>query len=161
MKITILIFSAFIIAVILGILPICHAETPDARTSAEDIKKETQDLLKALNSYTADQKDEAVNKTKDALDSLDKRIDEMEAMIDKGWDKMDRAAREKARESLKALRNQRKKVAEWYDRLKSSSGDSWEIIKKGFSDAYKALNDAWNKLKNELGYENDKPYERI
>ncbi len=161
MKIKILTFSAFIMAVILGILPVCHAESPNDKTSVEDIKQETQDLLKALNSYTADQKDEAINKTKDALDSLDKRIDEMEAMIDKAWDKMDRAAREKARDSLKALRKQRTRVAEWYNRMKSSSGDAWDIIKKGFSDAYKALDDAWNKLKKELNYENDKLYEEI
>lgn len=161
MKIKILTFSAFIMAVILGSLPICHAESPDDKTSAEDIKQETQDLLKALNSYTADQKDEAINKTKDALNSLDKRIDELEGNINKAWDKMDRAAREKARDSLKALRKQQARVAEWYNRLKSSSGDAWDIIKKGFSDAYKSLDDAWNKLKKELDYENDKLYEEI
>ena len=58
---------------------------------------------------------------------------------------MDAAAREKARARLKELRSQRTQVAEWYGSLKSSSGDAWEHMKEGFSDAYTALHDAWEK----------------
>lgn len=142
---------AVLLAGMLGITLPCHGETPGDKISAEEIKKEAQDLLKALNAYTAEQKDEAVSRSKTALERLDKRIDELESRIDKSWDKMDRAAREKARESLKELRRQRNKAAEWYGSLKSSSSDAWEHVKKGFSDAYKALNEAWKKVIKEFG----------
>lgn len=82
--------------------------------------------------------------------NLDKRIEELEARVDESWGKMDKAAREKARANLKALRKQRTQVAEWYGSLKSSTGDAWEHMKKGFSDAYKALNDAWEKSEKEF-----------
>ena len=64
---------------------------------------------------------------------------------------MNKAAREKARANLKALRKQRNEVAEWYGGLKASSADAWEHMKKGFSDAYKSLGDAWEKSAQEFG----------
>ena len=136
---------------IFTITPLCYAETSTDKTSIEEIKQETQDLLETLDAYTVDRKDEAIRKTKMALDNLDKRIDAVEANVDEHWDKMDRDARKKARDSLKALRKQRNQVAEWYDSLKSSTENAWEHMKKGFSDAYKALNDAWEKSENEIG----------
>ncbi len=101
----------------LSIVPLCSAETsPDQtdKTSIEDVQQKTDELLHTLTSYTADQRDEAMQKTKAALDSMDKRIDAMEAQMYNNWDKMDKAAREKSQASLKALRQQRTKVAEWY-----------------------------------------------
>jgi len=143
--------SAIVLIGILGITPMCYAETSTEKTSIKKVKQETQNLLQTLDAYTADQKDEAIRKTKTALDKLDKRIDALEARVDESWDKMDKDAREKSRDSLKALRKQRNVVAEWYGSLKSSTENSWEHMKKGFSDAYKALNDAWGKSENEFG----------
>lgn len=87
----------------------------------------------------------------EALEKLDGRIDTLETRIDDNWDKMDKAAREKARASLKALRNQRIQLAEWYGGLKQGSASAWEHMKTGFADAYQALNDAWGKAKIEFG----------
>ena len=135
---------------ILGVTPLCYAQTEHANTSIEEVKKETQDLLQTIGSYTADQRDEAVQKAKQGLDRLDKRIDALEARIDKNWDEMNAAARKEARENLKALRMQRNQVAEWYGSMKTSSADAWKHMKKGFSDAYKALDDAWEKSEKEF-----------
>jgi len=135
---------------ILGFTPLCYAQTENANTSIQEVKKETQDLLQTIGSYTADKRDEAVKKAKDGLINLDKRIDVLEARIDNNWDKMNEAARKEARENLKALRKQRNKVAEWYGSMKASSADAWNHMKKGFSDAYKALKDAWEKSEKEF-----------
>lgn len=121
------------------------------KTSIKEVKQETQDLIQALGTYAADQRDEAIERTKTALDELDKRIDALETRIDNNWDQMNKAAREKARANLKALRKQRTEVAEWYGRLETSSADAWEHTKKGFSDAYKNLSDAWEKSEKEFG----------
>ncbi len=125
------------------------ATKPD-KTTAKEVRQETQDLLQALNGYTADQRDEAIQKTKTALDDLDNRIDALETRIDNNWDQMNKAAREKARAALKDLRKQRTNAAEWYGGLKSSSAGAWEEMKKGFSDAYKDLSDAWKKAEKEF-----------
>ncbi len=135
---------------IIGVTPVCYAQTENNSTSIEEIKKETQDLLQAIGAYTAEKRDEAVLKAKDSLNKLDKRIDSLEARIDDNWDKINAAARKEARENLKALRKQRNQVAEWYGGMKTSSADAWDHVKKGFSDAYKALQDAWEKSEKEF-----------
>ena len=135
---------------IIGITPMCYAKTSTDMTSVEEVKQETQDLIQTLKAYTADRRDEAINTTKLALDDLDKRIDALETGIDDNWDMMNKDARKNARTSLKSLRRQRIELAEWYGRLKSSSNDAWGQMKKGFSDAYSAVNGAWGKAKQEF-----------
>jgi len=137
--------SFFLLITLFGIAPLSQAETSSEKTSIEEVKQETQDLIHTIKAYSADQRDEAIQKTKSALEKLDKRIDSVETRIDNNWDNMNKAAREKARANLKALHEQRIKVAEWYGGLKSSSGDAWGHMKKGFSNAYQALYDAWEK----------------
>lgn len=66
------------------------------------------------------------------------------------WDDMDQAAREQARASLQALREQRTRVAEWYGSMKSSSAGAWGHIKQGFSKAYQALHEAWEQSEREF-----------
>lgn len=151
MKFRMNIFGAFMLIGLLGIAPLSSGETAADKTSMAEVKKETQDLLRTLGAYSVEQRDELLQKTKAALDNLDKRIDALEKHVDKSWDEMDTAAREKARASLKELRNQRTQVAERYGTLKNSTGDAWEHVKKRFSDAYRNLSDAWEHSEKEVG----------
>ena len=84
------ILCAFMLIGMLGITPLCYAETSSDKTSIEEVKQETQDLLETLDAYTVERKDEAIRKMKMALDNLDKRIDAVEVNVDEHWDKMDR-----------------------------------------------------------------------
>ncbi|MFT5719785.1 MAG: septal ring factor EnvC (AmiA/AmiB activator) [Motiliproteus sp.] len=135
----------------LSVAPLGYAQADDEATNAsqnatttlQEVKKETQDLLQSIGSYTADQKTEAVNKAKEGLNNLDNRIDALEANIERNWDQMDTAARQKARASLQALHKQRNQVAEWYGSLKSGTQGAWGHLKQGFTDAYKDFNAAW------------------
>ena len=133
-----------VLITMLGIAPLSVAGTSSDRTSIKNVKQETQELMQALKAYTAEQRDEAIQKTKAAIDNLDTRIDSK-------WDEMDKAARENARASLKALRKQRNKVSEWCGSMKTSSADTWGHVKNGFSNAYSALSDAWEKSISEFG----------
>lgn len=146
----------FMLLAMIGFSSVCLAETATEsdKTSKEKLKQETKDLLQALKAYTADQRDEAIQKSKATLEKLDKRINDLEVKVDKNWDKMDKTARDEARASLKAIRDQRTKVAEWYGRLKGSSADAWGHVKKGFSDAYSELQEAWNKSENKINADN-------
>ena len=114
-------------------------------TSFKEVKKESQELMQSLKSYSANQKDEAVQATKKALDKIDARIDRLEEDVRENWNEMDKATQEQTQESLRALHRQRNKVAEWYGSLKNSSAESWNHIKQGFSDAYQSVNDALEK----------------
>ncbi len=135
---------------ILGTSPLCYAQTSGDKASMKEVKQETQDLIQTLDSYTVKQKNEAIRKTKKALDKVDKRIESLEARVDKSWDKMSEEARKNTRDSLKALRKQRNQVAEWFGSMKNTTGNAWGHMKKGFSDAYKTLNNAWQKSENEF-----------
>jgi len=134
----------------LGGVSLCFAETSEEKTTMKEVKQETRDVIQALKGYSVEQRDEAVKKTRTALDNLDTRINELETRIDKSWDKMSGAARRESRESLRELRKQRVKLAEWYGSLKSSSVDAWEHVKKGFSDSFKAIHNAWGKAVEEF-----------
>lgn len=123
---------------------------PEDETSINEVKQETQDLIQTLEAYTADQRDEAVQRARTALSNLDERVDALEKRIDGNWNQMNEAAREKARANLEALRKQRNQVAESYESMKASSVDAWDHMKDGFSDAYKALADAWEKSEKEF-----------
>lgn len=126
-----------------------HAQSTNDAVTAQDVKKETQELINTLQQYTVDQRDQAVKKADQALKKLDRRIDKLETQVDNNWDNMTQAARQKVRTNLKTLRQQRNELAEWYGSFKNSSADAWGQMKKGFSDAYQAMSDSWEKAKSE------------
>tara|TARA_R110002096_G_scaffold46310_21_gene123580 strand:- start:1695 stop:2114 length:420 start_codon:yes stop_codon:yes gene_type:complete len=133
-----------------GLAAQVEAESAGAKTTISDVRSETRELLQALKSYTAEQKDAAMAVTTSTLEKLDQRIDAVESRVDENWNRMDQAARKQARASLKALRQERVQVAEWYGGMRSSSADAWEHMKRGFSNAYQALSDAWEKSEHEF-----------
>ena len=146
-----------IILMLPGMAPLGHA-SPDGKdpATAREIRQESTDAGEAGKNNRDDKRDEAARKAKAALDYLDARIEALEARIDKAWDKMDQAAREQARSTLKALRKQRVETAEWYGGLKNSTAKAWEHMKKGFNDAYGSLRRAWEKAEREYQEEDKK-----
>ena len=142
-----------VILALLALTGVCpgRAEAASDQASLAQVKKESRELLRDLQHYTAAQREEATRKTKETLDKLDQQIDDLETNIDNNWDKMDQASREKARASLKELRRERVVVAEWYGRLKVSSAKAWGQMKKGFVQAYSAFRDSWEKSENDFG----------
>jgi hypothetical protein len=116
------------------------AEAPADKTTAKDVAK-------TIKGYTVTQRDEAVKSAKAALDELDASIQRLERKIASDWDKMDEAARRKARATLDALHRQRNELAEWYGGLKHSSAEAWDEVKNGFSKSYDALRGAFGKAR--------------
>lgn len=138
------------ICLLAGILLISASSVSFANSSLDDVKKETKELMQAIKGYSADQRDTMMEKTKSALDKMDRRIDELEKRIDKNWDQMKATARESSRANLKMLRKQRVLLAERYGSFKNSAGNAWEHMKKGFSDSYSAFHKAWEKAEKEF-----------
>ncbi len=143
---------ALVITLIVGLCfsAQASAQAADDKTTVAQISQQTQDLLKSLKAYSIEQRDEAMQKTKAALDNLDERIHQLETGIANNWDEMDAARREQSRLSLTAMRDQRVQVAEWYGSMKHSSAGAWGQMKTGFSSAYSALHDAWQKAEKEF-----------
>jgi hypothetical protein len=74
----------------------------------------------------------------------------MESRLNKEWDQMDQSARNKAINTLTALRKQRNEVAEWYGGLKHGSRNAWEEVKKGFLKSYQDLRDAFDRAHSQF-----------
>ncbi len=124
--------------------------TAKEKTTMEEVKQEIKDAFESMENYTADQRDEAVDKIKVALGNIDSQIESMENRIGKKWDQMDQAARRKAESTLASLRKQRNELAEWYGGLKYSSAEAWGHVKNGFLKSYKALSTAFGKAESEF-----------
>jgi len=137
-------FSVFALSALFAVSPFAlAAEAPGGKTTGKDISKKAADTGRAIKDYTVEQRDEAVKSAKAALDELDASIRRLERKLESDWDKMDEAARKKARATLDALRRQRNELAEWYGGLKHSSAEAWDEVKTGFSKSYDALKGAF------------------
>lgn len=123
----------------------------DDAPSAEEVRQKLSSAVAAIKSYSADKRDEAARKAKAALDALDLRIDLLEEEIDRNWENMDLAARERARRARNALQDERVKVAEWYGSLKSSTAGAWEETRQGFMKAYQSLLRDWENAERQQG----------
>jgi hypothetical protein len=127
------------------------SETKNAdKTTSKDVKQETMEALQAIKSYSIEQRDRAVDEANQVMKDLDARIERAQAGIEKKWDQMDQAAREKANDTLKALRAQRNELSEWYGGLKHSSASAWDHVKEGFAEGYESLAIAFDKAEKEF-----------
>lgn len=142
--------TLLMVLAVLGTAPAVNAAASKDAVTAAEVQQEAKDLTQALKGYGASQKEQAIQKTRAALDKLDQRIAILEARVDRNWDQMTKVVREQARASLIALRKQRLAAAESYGSLKTSSADAWEHMKKGFSEAWTSLQDAWGKAEQEF-----------
>ena len=131
------------------LLPLA-ADPPASKTTAKDVSKKVGDAGKAIKDYTVAQRDDAIKSAKAALDDADRRINRLERRLESDWERMDQAAREKARATLRALRKERNELAEWYGGLKHSSAEAWDQVKAGFAKSYQTLRESFVKAGKEF-----------
>lgn len=134
----------------LGVASIGTVRAAADKPTMEDVKKEAGEAAAAIKDYSVAQRDEALAKAKAVMDDLDAKIKELQTSIQRHWGKMDQAARRKAQVALDELESRRKRTAESYRALKRSSAGAWEQMKKGFSDSYADLHNAWQKAEKEF-----------
>ena len=137
------------LALALALAVMTQMSLADDKTTAKDVGKKVDDAGKAIGSYTIAQRDQAIKSAQAALADVDARMRRMERKIDAGWDKMDAAARRKARATLSALHKERDEVAEWYGGLKHSSAEAWDEVKGGFVKSYEGLKQSFAKAAKE------------
>jgi ABC-type transporter Mla subunit MlaD len=138
-----------------ALLGVLFAAPPSAATagpepSLEEVKAEIQRALRTLSTYTADQRDDALEDLRRSLAQLDRGIERLERRIDDNWTDMTDVARRNARASLRTLRAQRLELAEWYGGLKRGSAGAWDELTEGFAAAYAAVATAWEDAEREL-----------
>jgi hypothetical protein len=118
-----------------------------------DVSKETKEALTAIGQYSVEQKDAAVKKAKEMMDSLDARINKLEGDAEKKWSGLKESSKEKYHTSLAALRKQRNELSEWYGSMKHSSKNAWDEVKDGFAKSYDTLIQSWQDAEKEIDKE--------
>jgi Spy/CpxP family protein refolding chaperone len=119
-------------------------ETGAGHGTAADIKRALNDTARAIRDFTMAQKKELMATAHSSLKALDRKIKAFETDSKKSCDRMNRAAREKAKRALNRLKKQRAEAGTWLDRLQKSSSRTWKRMKKGLSHSWKALEKAFN-----------------
>lgn len=121
-----------------------------AHASGKEVEKKVSEAASAIGNYTIEQKDAAVSKAKEMMDTLDRKTDRLERKLEENWADMQQASREKYQKSLKELREKRNKLSEWYGGMKQSSKDAWSEVKKGFSNTYDGVVKAYKDTEKEM-----------
>ena len=142
--------AVFIVAVASGLSLTSCSQSENAETTAQDVEVDARELIDTLGQFTANQRDEAIEKARQALENVDSQVSELEQRIDRNWDTMSEEARQQARENLSRLRERRGELGEWYDDFKSSSAGAWDGMREGFTDAYQRLSDSWVNTRREF-----------
>ncbi|MBM9514045.1 hypothetical protein [Desulfogranum marinum] len=120
-----------------------------AETSKKETKKEIEEAVAAIGEYSNAQKDAALAKAKELMASFDEQVEAWEGTMDEQWAAMKDSSREKYRESVKQLQQQRNELSEWYGSMKYSSDKAWHEVKEGFAATYENAVDAFNTSKEE------------
>ncbi len=147
----------------LVLLPQAHAQATDSDSkapTAQELKQDTEALAEKLKHYSADQRDQAAQSIRETLREFDAGIDRLSRKLSKNWDSMSEKSRRQTQKQLDELRAQRAKVGKWYQRLEDSSSSAWDSMKKGFSNAYKGLSEAWGRARKKLDDGQDQPTQR-
>jgi hypothetical protein len=114
--------------------------SPDQRPVVVD------DDFEALEGYTYDQQSEFQTKAEEALNRLDRKIDE--------WKMKAREATADTREAWDAaladLRMKREAVRQSFSRIREATDQNWDELKAGFRRAWEDLEDSFEEAKEKL-----------
>ena len=132
------------------ILPPLVTAAQNNETTAAEVGNEAKETWHALENYTAAQRDQAASAAQKQLTKLDAEIAKLQNKIDQNWQDMSTATRQQARETLAALTEKRRTVAEWFGGMKHSSAEAWDTVKQGFVDSYGQLEKAFQKARNDF-----------
>jgi len=139
------------IGIIYLMLPVSFAgSSATNKTTFQDVQRQMRETAQVLKNYSVAQRDDVAKQVKETLDKLDIEIESMQKALDENADQMKQAARQRARDGLKALRKQRIEVAEWYGKMQQSSANAWQDIKRGFVNSYQSLQESFDKAHKEF-----------
>lgn len=126
------------------------ADRTEENSTENEVSVKLKELIASLKKLSSEQKDEAIKKANQAIDEMDASIKKLEKTIDTKWNQLDKQAKKDTKQKLAELRKKRTELVEWKDRMRESSKDAWQEIKKGFSEASGSLYRAFIKAKEEF-----------
>ena len=115
----------------------------DDRATVQELQREWDQAIEALKTYSATQREEALARAERLLESMDVRIDRLEATAADEWSQLSEGLSERRKETMQSLREQRRELAAWYGGMRHSSALAWEEVREGFVEAYGSLSESF------------------
>ena len=137
-------FAACLGAALLVLPTASWSGTSGSQTDLDKVQAEFGEAFETIGAYSADQRDQALAATRETLDNIDDRIDELEDRIRDRWSDMSEATREQTSEALSALRERRNRMSEAFGALSQGSGSAWDDLMAGIRSGWSDLETAWD-----------------
>jgi uncharacterized protein YukE len=131
--------AIILMAVVAALIAIPQPGPAIGETTSSDLAKETKEAMEAFKAYMIDKKNDAVEHGKVLLEKTDAEIEKLQAdAAEASGD-----AKVAYQEEIDNLKQKRTVAAKKLGELGDASADSWDDAKNGFTEAYKALYDAY------------------
>ena len=124
-----------------GLCAVLIAAAPGAAQTSTGTTDKSASTTDKMSSYSVEKKKEAVAYGKKMMSDFDKSIKTLESQISKDTS----ATKADAQRQLKDLKAQRAETGKKLDDLGRASAQSWESTKQGFANAYKDLQQSYDK----------------
>jgi hypothetical protein len=122
----------------IGLCAILTSAAPAVGQTSTQTSGDTTDKIK---SYSVEKKNEAVAYGKKITSDLDAKIKTLEAQVARDTS----SAKADAQRELKELKAKRAETSKKLNELGRATAQSWDATKQGFADAYKDLQQAYDK----------------
>lgn len=134
--------SALLLAIVMPLAPV-HAAEDDGDVTEESLGQDLQSLDQELADFSSERRDQLIADIDDVLGDIEVRIAILDSRLRDNRDSADRLERVQAQTAVAALRRERSRVMEWHQRMRDSTGFTWESMKDGFNEAFDELAEAW------------------
>ncbi|EKF74315.1 hypothetical protein A11A3_08950 [Alcanivorax hongdengensis A-11-3] len=120
---------------------------PTVKTPDPDrVEAQMEDTIDDIKSYSVEQKNQAMQTARHALDDLDQQITYLQSDIDSKWQDLSQQTRLKKQKALAALKDQQQALEQRYQALQDAGADNWEAAKVQFEQSWQAAKRGWEKL---------------
>ncbi|MDX1803526.1 MAG: hypothetical protein R3292_05555 [Alcanivorax sp.] len=120
---------------------------PSARPNDPDrVEARMEDRLEDVRNYSVEQKDQAMQAARRALDELDGHIRSLQESVDRNLHTLSRESRQRREEGLAGLKIQQQKLQARYHDLQAATANNWDAAKQHFSESWQAAKKGWRAL---------------
>ncbi|BAP12893.1 hypothetical protein AS19_00420 [Alcanivorax sp. NBRC 101098] len=120
---------------------------PNVKTpEPEKIETQIEETLADIQSYSVEQKNQAMRVARHAIDDLNQQVTLLQGDINSQWKELSQEARLHKQDALASLKEQQADLESHYQALQNASEDNWEAAKVKFQRSWEAAKQGWQSL---------------
>ena len=105
-----------------------------------------EESMEDIREYSVEQKNEAMQVARHALDELQQQMTLLQADIDSRWQELSQDARLQKQEALSALKQEQKELETRYQSMQEAGKENWDAAKQQFQESWAAAKQNWRAL---------------